>query len=344
MFRNKEFRQFAVLFFILSAIIITAGFIINPALGIIALISSVIFGAIFIIFTKARYKNLARISKQIDLVLHNADRFELSGFDEGELSILHNDITKMTLRIREQNDALIKDKQYLADSLADIAHQLRTPLTSANLILSFLAKNPDEKERQTFIREVDELLVRMDWLITSLLKISRLDVGVVAFKSELIEINDLIESALRPLLIPIELRNIDLKLDMPAGASVQGDFGWLSEAIQNILKNCMESVGENGRIKINCTANALFTEIIIHDNGAGFEQEDLPRLFDRFYRGKSANASGYGIGLALSKMIITRQNGSLTAKNHPQGGAVFAIRLPKVTEQSLESHPNVTED
>jgi signal transduction histidine kinase len=280
---------------------------------------------------KTRYKNLAKISEQIDLVLHNAERFEFGGYDEGELSILHNNITKMTLRIREQNEALIKDKQYLADSLADIAHQLRTPLTSANLILSFLAKNPSDEERQSFIREIEELLTRMDWLITSLLKISRLDAEVAVFQNEPVKISDLIDTALRPLAIPIELRNIDLVKDVQTGAAILGDIGWLSEAVQNIIKNCMENAGENGQIRISCIDNALFTEIIIHDSGTGFEKLDLPRLFDRFYRGKNENtATGYGVGLALSKMIITRQNGSVTAKNHPQGGAMFSIRFPKV--------------
>jgi signal transduction histidine kinase len=235
----------------------------------------------------------------------------------------------MTLRIREQNDALKKEKEHLADSLADIAHQLLTPLTSANLILSLLANNPDENERKAFVRETEELLVRMDWLITSLLKLSRLDAGIVAFQSEQINVNDLICAALRPFLIPMELHDIHVHIDAPKEMTIQGDAGWLSEAIQNILKNCIESAGENGKIKIVCGENPLFTEIAIHDSGAGFEVEDLSRLFDRFYRGKNPNASGYGIGLALCRMIITRQGGTITAKNHPQGGAIFAIRFPK---------------
>jgi signal transduction histidine kinase len=127
----------------------------------------------------------------------------------------------------------------------------------------------------------------------------------------------------------MELRGIDARIDAPAGMIIQGDPGWLSEAIQNILKNCIESAGENGKIEIICGDNPLFTEITIHDSGAGFEKEDLPYLFDRFYRGKNPNASGYGIGLALCKMIITRQGGTITAKNYPQGGAIFSIRFPK---------------
>jgi len=313
----------------MAAVFVTLGFTINMAAGILAIAFAAACGTAFYVYTKARYKSIARISKQIDLVLHNADRLGLDEPDEGELSILHSEITKMTLRIREQNDALKKEKVHLADSLADIAHQLRTPLTSANLILSLLANNPDENERKAFVRETEELLVRMDWLIISLLKLSRLDAGVVVFQSEAIEVSGLIHAAVRPLLILMELRDIDLHIDAPKEMIIQGDSGWLSEAIQNILKNCMESAGENGKIEISCTDNPLFTEINIHDNGAGFEKEDLPCLFDRFYRGKSANAAGYGIGLALCKMIITRQGGTVTAKNHPQCGAIFIIRFPK---------------
>lgn len=329
MFRNKELRRFAVLFFILAAWAVTFGFVINIAAGILSLVSAAVFGAVFFAFTKVRYQNIALLSKQIDLVLHNDECLDIDELDEGELSILHSEITKMTLRIREQNEALKKEKQHLADSLADIAHQLRTPLTSANLILPFLADNPDEKERKALRRETEELLIRMDWLLTSLLKLSRLDGGVVAFQSETIEVSELIRTALRPLLIPMELHNTDLQIDIPKEIVIQGDFAWLSEAIENILKNCLESVGENGKIEIVCLDNPLFTQINIHDSGTGFEKEDLPRLFDRFYRKKSANATGYGIGLALCKMIITRQGGSIIAKNHQQGGALFSVRFPK---------------
>lgn len=305
------------------------GFAINRWAGILLIASATAFGTAFFVFTKARYKNIANISNQIDMALHNADNLYFYESDEGELSILHSEITKMTLRIREQNYALKKEKQYLADSLADIAHQLRTPLTSVNLILSLLASTPEENKRKAFVRETEELLVQMDWLITSLLKISRLDAGIVEFQIEELDANNLINTAIRPFLIPIELHNISLEIDVSKDITIRGDLGWLSEAIQNILKNCMESAGENGKIEINCSSNPLFTEITIHDSGTGIEIEDLPCLFDRFYRGKSSKATGYGIGLALCKMIITRQNGTIIAKNHPKGGAIFAIRFPK---------------
>lgn len=329
MLRNREFRQLAILFSLIAAITVTLGFAINRLAGILAVASATAFGTAFFVFTKARYKSIAQISDQIDIVLHNADHLYIGESDEGELSILQSEITKMTLRIREQNDALKKEKEHLADSLADIAHQLRTPLTSVNLILSLLENNYDENERKALIRETKELFVQMDWLLTSLLKLSRLDAGIVVFQNEQIDVNNLICAALRQFLIQMELHDITLQTEVPKGMMIQGDLGWLSEAIQNIFKNCMESAGANGKIEIICVDNPLFTEITIHDSGAGFEKEDLPCLFHRFYRGKNAGATGYGIGLALCKMIITRQGGTITAKNHPQGGAMFAIRFPK---------------
>lgn len=329
MFRNREIRQFTLWFVMIAAVMMTAGFTLSTAAGFLAAASALSFGVLFWRFTKARYKNIAKLSEEIDLVLHNADRLYIGESEEGELSILQSEITKMTLRIREQNAALKKEKEHLADSLADVAHQLRTPLTSVNLILSLLENNPDENERRNLLRETEELLARMDWLLTALLKLSRLDAGIVAFQRTPVDVNSAVHTAARPLLIPMELHNITLQIHVPAGIKIWGDPDWLAEAVQNILKNCMESAGDNGKIEIACEDTLLYTEITIRDNGAGFEKEDLPSLFDRFYRGKNSSTAGYGIGLALCKTIITRQGGTITAKNHPQGGAVFVIRFPK---------------
>ncbi|GEQ18468.1 MULTISPECIES: sensor histidine kinase [Clostridium] len=329
MLRNKEFQKFSILFLLMAAVFAMVGFVINVYAGILSIISSAVFGIVFFMFTKSRYKSIAKISDEIDLVLHNDDHLYITESNEGELSILQSEIRKMTLRIREQNDALKKEKEHLADSLADIAHQLKTPLTSVNLILSLLENSNDENELKKFKREAEELLLQMDWLITSLLKISRLDAGIVVFKSEEIDVNKLISTALRPFLISIELHNIDLQIHVEKGIVIHGDSGWISEALQNIFKNCIESVGDNGRLQITCENNQLFTEIVIHDSGDGFKKEDLPYLFKRFYRGKNTDATGYGIGLALCRMIITRQGGTITAKNHMQGGAVFSIHFPK---------------
>lgn len=329
MFRNREIKMFSIIFLLISVIIIIAGFAINISAGILVILSSVFLGLLFFIFTKARYKDISKISDQIDIVLHNDDYLYISEFKEGELSILQSEITKMILRIREQNELLKKEKEHLARSMEDIAHQMRTPLTSVNIILSLLETNLSEIKRKELIHEIKQLFVQMDWLLTSLLKLARFDAGIIKFKKENIKVESLIHAALKPFLISMEIHNIAIKIDVPQNAIINGDFGWLSESIQNILKNCIESVGDDGKIEIVCNDNILFTQIDIHDSGTGFEKEDLPYLFDRFYRGKNSGASGYGVGLALSKMIITMQGGYIIAKNHDKGGAIFSIHFSK---------------
>lgn len=329
MFRNREIRQAAIWFCGITFIVAAAGFGISGAAGILALVSAVLWGTVFYVFTKSRYKRIAKLSEQIDRVLHNEDHLDIGEADEGELSVLQSEIVKMTLRIREQNGALRNEKKHLADSLADISHQLRTPLTSVNIILSLLEKNEEKKERKALIREAGELFGQMDFLLEALLKLSRLDAGIVVFKKERIDLNKLVSVSLRPFQITIELHNIRIQTGIPEQTEISGDFRWLTEAFQNIIKNSIESLGDKGKIEITCEDNPLFTEIMVHDDGPGFDPEDLPHLFQRFYRGKKAGATGYGIGLALCRTIIMGQGGTVTAKNHPQGGALFSIRFSK---------------
>ncbi len=329
MLRNKEIRQIAVLFFAIVCMAAAIGFKISLMAGVLEVLSSALLGVVFYAFTKARYKKIAQLSEQIDMVLHNSEHLYISEAEEGELSILQSEIVKMTLRIREQNDELRREKKHLADSLADISHQLRTPLTSVNIILSLLENNTEKKEQKALIREAAGLFEQMDFLLASLLKLSRLDAGIVVFKKERINVGKLVSDSLRPFLISMELHNIQIQTDIPEKIEISGDFRWLSEAFQNIVKNSIESVGDNGEIKIICTENPLFTEVTIHDDGPGFEKEDLPHLFERFYRGKDADATGYGIGLALCRNIIMRQGGTIFAQNNLQGGAEFSVRFLK---------------
>lgn len=329
MLRNKEIRLVVWRYVILFVLSVIAGFAIDGRAGILSMISGLSFGILFFLFTRKRYQALARMAEQIDLVLHHADRLFIEDTREGELSILQSEIAKMTLRIREQNEALKKEKEHLADSLADIAHQLRTPLTSVSLILTLLEKNPEEQERRTLLQEAAKLFAQMEWLVNALLKLSRLDAGIVVFQYETVDVNRLIQAAVQPFLIPMELRHILLKTNVEQAMTLRGDFSWLSQAVQNILKNCMQSVKDHGTIEITGHSTPLYDEIAIHDSGAGFTKEDLSHMFERFYRGKNDDACGYGIGMALCRTIIARQKGTISARNHPSGGAVFSIRFLK---------------
>ena len=232
----------------------------------------------------------------------------------------------MTVRLREQRGQLEADKVYLADAIADISHQIRTPLTSVNLVAQLLRKpGLDEARRRELQRELAEMLSRIDWLITTLLKISRLDAGTVQFQRETAPMEALLRRACEPLEVPMELRGQTLRLE--AEGDFTGDMAWTAEAVGNIVKNCMEHTPEGGTVTVRGVDNPLYTQIDISDTGPGIAPEDLSHLFERFYQGEASQ--GFGIGLALARMIVTEQNGTIKAGNLPQGGAKFTLRFFK---------------
>ena len=329
MLRNREIKQILGISAVMTAILAGIGFWIHPMAGVLVLVTAIGLGIVFAQFTKERYRRLTEMAERIDRILHEEEELYICSEEEGELAILESEISKMTLRIREQNDALRREKQHLADSMADIAHQLRTPLTSANVVLALLKNPMDEQKRRSLLGETQKLYRKMEWLITALLKLSRLDAGIVEFQSEQISVKQLIQESLRPFSLSMDLHEIQTSLDIPEQAMITSDFGWLSEALQNIFKNSIESMQDGGKLEIVCTDTVLYTEIQLHDSGPGFSPEDLPHIFERFYRSTKTQTSEYGIGLALCRTILLRQNGTIQAKNHPDGGAVFSIRFPK---------------
>ena len=276
---------------------------------------------VFLIYIRKRNRKIAKLSEHINLILHGDDSVELSQYHEGELYILASEIGKMTVRLREQATLLKKDKAYLADSLADIAHQLRTPMTSLGMLISFMKSNENFNNEQT--REAEELLRRMDWLLTTLLKISKIDAGTAVFKRKSETITDIIGKSAEPFAIQLELRGIELKTNCKG--SINCDINWTSEAIGNIIKNCMDYAG---CIEIMGSENAIYSEIIVTDNGKGISEEELPHIFERFYQGEKSSNDNYGIGLALCKMILSEQNATVKAENR-KDGARFILKFYK---------------
>lgn len=288
---------------------------------------STVLLTVYLFAEKRRHDKIVHLCNGIDRVLRGEDRINLDDFSEGDLSILQSEIRKLTIRLGGQNAMLRSDKTFMKDSIADISHQLRTPFTTMNLVLSMMLK-PDLSKQETarYVRELSKLLNRTDWLIDDMLKLSQFDAGVVKLERKVCSVRNLIRSSAEPIEIPLELKGIELQADIADDACVEVDFKWAGEAIGNILKNCMEHTPEKGVIKVKAEENPLYTEIIISDSGNGINSEDLPHIFERFYR--TAVTSGYGIGLALAQRIIKSHNGIIEAENS-DAGAVFTIRIYK---------------
>jgi signal transduction histidine kinase len=313
---------------VLNLVMIAVSAAINIKSTVYVAICCLIFDITHFLITYSRYRQIADLSLEINKILHDSSKFDLKRFSEGELAVLQSEIYKMTVRLREQAEALKKDKKYLADSLADISHQIRTPLTSINLIMNFLAEEdlPDER-RYALVRDLNQLLSRIDWLISTLLKISKLDAGTVKFLKNKVMISELIKKASKPIAISMDIRNQQLILKAEGNESFEGDLAWTAEAIENILKNCMEHTPDGGTITIEARETPIYTELVISDTGPGIAMEDLPHIFERFYKGKHSAKSSIGIGLALARMIIVAQNGTIKAENSADGGALFTVRF-----------------
>lgn len=246
---------------------------------------------------------------------------------EGNFSLLKNDVYKVTVRLREQAEHLQKDKTALANLITDISHQIKTPLTSLGVLADLLAEDPPDEDRRAFVERLRTQLWRIQWLVTALLKLARLDAGTAAFKSETVVLRELVRHALEPLEIPLEIKRQRLDVHGEDGASFTGDFNWSAEALTNVIKNCVEHTPEGGKIEIAYAANALYAEITVSDDGEGIADSDLPNLFNRFYRGANAGENSVGIGLALAKAIFNAQGGDITVRSQRGLGTSFEIRF-----------------
>jgi len=325
-FRNKEIKHHLLIQAALSVTGTAALCFVCPLAALIGAVTAALMLICMIIFYNWRYRQLAALADYLKNVNSGNYALDMRDNDEGELSILKNEIYKVTVTLRQQNESLKEEQKQLANALSDISHQLKTPLTSLFMMTDLLceASLPDEK-RSEFTIKIRSQLDRIQWLVSSLLKLSRLDAKAVVFKRQTVPVRELVERACVPLLIPIELKNQRLSIHVPEGSLIC-DMNWTAEALTNILKNCIEHTPEHGEISVSAQRNPLFLKIVIEDTGNGFLQEELPHIFQRFYRGKNAGSDSVGIGLAMSKAIINAQNGSIDARNRPdREGAAFLI-------------------
>ena len=328
-FRNKQFLGEFVLIAVIMAITVGTTFFFSIPAALIMLVSGALILLIMYIDARKRFNAMEQLSTELDEILHDNSRFLITECEEGELAILSSSIRKMTLKLKEQASNLTDEKKVLTDAIADIFHQMRTPLTSMRLSCSMLSEEDlPYEERIRFVRGIKKQLERMQWLVETLLKMSKIEAGTVTFKRERLDAKELVQKACEPLLIPLELRDIKLQITTN-DAGLTGDMDWLAEAVGNIVKNSMEHTPEGGQISINAEENAIYTVLTIEDTGKGFDKNDIAHIFERFYKGKNSGSESVGIGLALCRTIITGLDGTIKAENGKNGGARFEIRFYK---------------
>lgn len=308
---------------------------VNNKIRIISLIIIITFDSliilIFYLYDKNKSKKIKEITKMISKINNRQFDIDINDFNEGELSILKNEISKTTIMLRQVADNSINDKLNLKDSLGDISHQLKTPLTSITIMIDNILDNPDmdEKTRKRFLINIKREILNINFLVMSLLKLSKFDANVVKFNKESVYLKDIINESIKNVSMIKELKNITIKVSGDDNIKLLCDFKWQVESITNILKNSIEHTKEYGIVEVNYSENKLYTRILIKDNGKGIDNDDLPHIFDRFYKGKNGSNDSFGIGLSLSKTIIEKEGGSITVKSTPNIGTIFTIKYLK---------------
>ena len=326
--RNREIKIFILL---LASVGITGTavcFYIDDRAGLVAFLALFLMTIISLGFTQWIYKQIERLSQYLQRIAGGEYDLDIRDNYEGELSILKSEIYKVTVTLSEQAELLKKDKVFLSNSISDISHQLKTPITSMSVMTDLLHDDslPPDK-RIEFTNNIRSQLERLSWLVASLLKLSKIEAGTIDFKKEPVNVKELIHKATEHLLIPMEIKEQTLEISGDEHTQYMGDFNWSAEAIANIIKNCMEHTPQGGRIVASFNQSPFYTMITISDNGAGIDNHDLPYIFNRFYKGKNAANDSIGIGLAMAKSIVENQGGAIAAASEKGQGTQFTIKI-----------------
>ena len=282
-------------------------------------------------YNHSESKKINEITKYIEEINRGNYKLNIEENTEDELSILKNELYKITIKLKEVAENSQKDKTTLKDSLSDISHQIKTPITSILIMLDNILsdENMPEDIKKDFIKDIKREIVNIKFLVESILKLSKIDSNSIKFIKKEVFIKDIINEAVKNVSMLSELKNIEIIVLGDDSIKTICDLKWQVEAITNILKNCIEHSYENRKIYINYNQNNMYTELKIEDNGTGIDAKDLPHIFERFYKGKNSSSDSVGIGLALSKSIIESNNGYIQVDSKLNKGTTFIIKYLK---------------
>lgn len=283
------------------------------------------------LYQRRRNQKVDEFVQYIRRIEQGVYQIPLDENEEEELSNLKNELYKITVMLRETAELSKKQKRALSDSVSDISHQLKTPLTSCLILLDNMTESThmEEGTRRQFVAEITRQLTSVNWLVQVLLKLSRLDAGVVELKEEEIRIQQLLEQAIDKVALLAEWKEISIQVSGELQAVIRGDARWLQEAFINLIKNAIEHSPAKSEIQITVEDNQVYTGVRIRDYGCGISMEEQKHIFERFYRSSAAKEDSVGIGLALAQEIIKRGNGSLTVESVVGQGTTFLIKFLK---------------
>lgn len=287
--------------------------------------------SIFMRYVLIQEKELKEINEYIKEVNNKNYSLKIEDNKDGELSRLRNELYKTTVILREAAENSEEEKEKLSIAIADISHQLKTPLTSIRIMLDNISDNPDmpQEIREDFIQDISKQVEHMSSLVISLLKIAKFDAGTIKMENEEIDAKKLIDSVINNLAILIEIKEIEVITKIDEKAIFIADYKWQQEALTNILKNAIEHSQPKSNIYIIVENTSIFLKIKIKDEGQGIEQKDLKHIFERFYRAKNCNEDSIGIGLSLAKTIIEQNNGYIKVTSEVGKGTLFEIKYIK---------------
>lgn len=295
----------------------------------------IIFGTvslgIYLIYVITQEKKIAEINEYIKQINNKNYILKIEENDNGELSKLRNELYKTTVLLKETAEISEKEKENLSTAIADISHQLKTPLTSIRIMLDNIQDNPDMEKavRDDFLADISKQIDWISSLVVSLLKIAKFDAGTIKMENNEINAKNLIDNIVSNLAILIELKNIEIITTVDEKATFIADYKWQQEALTNILKNAIEHSKQNSRIYITVENTSLFLKIIIKDEGSGIDKEDLKHIFQRFYKTKNSSENSIGIGLPLAKAIIEQSNGYIKVETKYGEGTSFEVKYIK---------------
>ena len=280
------------------------------------------------------YRRRERKLKELTLYLlklqDGAELPPFESFEEGQLGVLQSEIYKMVNLLDEETKKSKRQNHYLADMLSDISHQIKTPLAGITLMTDLL-KDPDlpEEKREEFVEKINRQTEKITWLVRNLLTLAQLEADMLKLKKENVSARELVETAIGPLNILAELRGVELQTSIPEGTALTCDKAWTAEALSNVIKNCIEHVSpEAGKhVWISVTENNFAVTFTIQDDGLGIPAEELPHIFERFYKGKNSSKNSVGIGLSMARQLFLQQNGTIEAASEPGKGTTFRIRF-----------------